>query len=57
MMSKEPCPPPKDTPQFTILVMLGIAEPRSSTLTNFGRQVTNWRVLGFAESRIQWDAN
>ena len=50
-------PPPKDTPEFTILVMLGSAEARSSTLTNFSRQVTNWRVLGFADPRIPWDSN
>ena len=40
MMSKEP-PPPQDTPKCTILFVLGCAEPRSSTMTNFSRQVTN----------------
>ena len=50
-------PPPQDTPKFTILFLVGSAEPRSSTMTNFSRQVTNWRVLGSAEPRIPWDGN
>ena len=39
MMSKDP-PPPRDTHHFTILVMLGTAEPRWRTLTNFRRHIT-----------------
>ena len=55
MMPKPP--PPRDTPQFTILVMLGSAEPRWRELTNFRRHITIRRVLGSAEPRIPWDAN
>ena len=50
-----PPPPPKDVPQFTILFVLGSAEPKSSTLTDFSHRITNLRVLGSAEPRIPWD--
>ena len=56
MMSNDP-PPPRDSPQFSILGMLGSADPKSSTLTNFSRHITNLRVLGFAEPKIPWYAN
>ena len=40
-----------------MLVMLGSAEPKSDTLTNFTPHITNFKVVGSIEPRIPWDAN
>ena len=50
-------PPPTRHPLIHHLAMLGSAEPKSSTLTNFSCHVTNLRVLGSAEPRIPRNAN
>ena len=50
-------PPPLGTPYFTVLFILGSAEPRSSTLTDFGRHITNFRGLGSAKPTIPGNAH
>ena len=50
-------PPHQDTPKITIFFVLGSAEPGSSRMTNFSRQVTNLRVLGSPKPRIPWHAH
>ena len=56
LMMSEPPPPPRTPPSFTNFVMLGCAEPRRSTLTNFCRHITNLRVLGSALSDGPYNA-
>ena len=59
----QPClmmPPPPHPPRHPLIHHfgpLGSVEPKSSTLTNFNRHITNFRVLGSAEPRIPRNAN